>query len=114
MAHWSPADGKPLGGRLLLPSAQDPRNGVKTDVALRWEQMGVGFWALRLPENGHWDRRARRAVTKMGTGKDPGWKKEELCLRRFWETLLLPKLLPERVQQRKSTADSSSCGGGRS
>lgn len=94
--------------------AQDSRNRAKRDMALRWEQAWGGFWALHLLESGHWNRGAERAVTKVGARKDLSWKKERLCCRHFCEMLLLPKLLPESVQQRKLTADSSSCGGGRS
>ena len=101
-------------GSCLLPyppPARTCRGVAKRDVAHRGAG-GVGscflstFWRMCLGTTGKEDS------DQNGDGKGSGLEKEGSCCRLLRNTAS-SKVVTQSVQQRKLTADSSSCGGGR-
>lgn len=78
-------------------------------------EAGEGLWAPPLLVSWHRDG-SRQDHDQNGDRKGLGLEKKRDCAADSFvkHSLLPPKLLPESVRQRKLTADSSSCGGGRS
>lgn len=84
------------------PPARTSRRVAKRDVAHRGQ---AGWGAASCPPSGECasEPRGGKTVTKMGTGKDRDWKKEESCCR------LLKNTASSKVVTRECSAEEADC-----